>query len=441
MHRTAPNGAHTDRSLERSVARRPGPHGALPRPVQLQLLARRVWRRVPAASAQRGLPAPDLRPTTCSTRPKAAAWPRAIGRGSSSRRTTTTSTAGRKCAWPATGWWRWSSPAQGGQLYELDVRAICHNLLATLTRREEAYHETVRAGESAASGDVASIHDRVVFKQAGPRPAAAIRPLPPQEPRRSFLSARRDARGGRRGHLRGAGRFRRRPVRSQAAPQPGPHAGAAHARRPRRRAARCGSPRASRSKRAARRSRLRTCSKACRPARRSTSASSSTSPACRPAATIATSTTRDGNVARPARHAARSGGRRLRSASPTSGSASTSSCKIDRPSALWTFPIETVSQSEAGFELVHQSVVVQPHWFVEADARRPLERADSPVDRHGGRRSAPPDDGKHRRRRIVAAAVVAFYWALSWADPGPTDFFYILGEILPRIRGRARLIL
>ncbi len=42
--------------------------------------------------------------------------------------------------------------------------------------------------------------------------------------------------------------------------------------------------------------------------------------------------------------------------------------KIDRPSCLWTFPIETVSQSEAGFELVHQSVVVQPHWFVEADA-------------------------------------------------------------------------
>ena len=41
--------------------------------------------------------------------------------------------------------------------------------------------------------------------------------------------------------------------------------------------------------------------------------------------------------------------------------------KIDRPSCLWTFPIETVSQSEAGFELVHQSVVVHPHWFVEAD--------------------------------------------------------------------------
>ncbi len=33
---------------------------------------------------------------------------------------------------------------------------------------------------------------------------------------------------------------------------------------------------------------------------------------------------------------------------------------------LWTYPIETVSQSEGGFELVHQSVVVQPHWYIQA---------------------------------------------------------------------------
>jgi alpha-amylase len=59
------------------------------------------------------------------------------------------------------------SPSHGGHLYELDVRSICHNLLATLTRREESYHQAVRAGESAATSDVASIHDRVVFKQPG----------------------------------------------------------------------------------------------------------------------------------------------------------------------------------------------------------------------------------------------------------------------------------
>ncbi|NBP89217.1 MAG: DUF1926 domain-containing protein, partial [Planctomycetia bacterium] len=30
--------------------------------------------------------------------------------------------------------------------------------------------------------------------------------------------------------------------------------------------------------------------------------------------------------------------------------------------------IESVSQSEGGFELVHQSVVVMPHWIVTPDA-------------------------------------------------------------------------
>ena len=40
---------------------------------------------------------------------------------------------------------------------------------------------------------------------------------------------------------------------------------------------------------------------------------------------------------------------------------------LSRSTGLWAFPIETVSQSEGGFELVHQSVAVMPHWFVEAD--------------------------------------------------------------------------
>jgi alpha-amylase len=59
------------------------------------------------------------------------------------------------------------APKQGGQLYELDVRSICHNLSATLTRRPEIYHQKVLAGPSDAGGDVASIHDLVVFKQDG----------------------------------------------------------------------------------------------------------------------------------------------------------------------------------------------------------------------------------------------------------------------------------
>jgi alpha-amylase len=61
----------------------------------------------------------------------------------------------------------WFAPARGGMLYELDVRAIHHNVLATMDRRPEAYHEKVRQGASHGDSSAASIHDRVVFKQAG----------------------------------------------------------------------------------------------------------------------------------------------------------------------------------------------------------------------------------------------------------------------------------
>lgn len=42
---------------------------------------------------------------------------------------------------------------------------------------------------------------------------------------------------------------------------------------------------------------------------------------------------------------------------------------INQPSQLWAFPIETVSQSEGGFELVHQSVCLMPHWLVRGDSQ------------------------------------------------------------------------
>ncbi|MGQ0636381.1 MAG: alpha-amylase/4-alpha-glucanotransferase domain-containing protein [Planctomycetaceae bacterium] len=60
------------------------------------------------------------------------------------------------------------APARGGHLYELDIRSISHNLLATLNRRPEAYHDKVReAGEKQGQHDVkaVSIHDLVAFKQ------------------------------------------------------------------------------------------------------------------------------------------------------------------------------------------------------------------------------------------------------------------------------------
>ena len=59
------------------------------------------------------------------------------------------------------------SPAEGGQLYELDVRSIAHNLLASLRRRPESYHQKVSSGSSQGGHGTSSIHDRVVFKQEG----------------------------------------------------------------------------------------------------------------------------------------------------------------------------------------------------------------------------------------------------------------------------------
>jgi alpha-amylase len=41
---------------------------------------------------------------------------------------------------------------------------------------------------------------------------------------------------------------------------------------------------------------------------------------------------------------------------------------FDQPANVWTYPVDTVSQSEGGFELVHQSVAVLPHWIVIPDA-------------------------------------------------------------------------
>ena len=44
-----------------------------------------------------------------------------------------------------------------------------------------------------------------------------------------------------------------------------------------------------------------------------------------------------------------------------------------RPADLWTFPVETVSQSESGYECVYQSSVVLPRWVVTADESRRWE--------------------------------------------------------------------
>lgn len=59
------------------------------------------------------------------------------------------------------------SPASGGHLYELDIRAIKHNLLATLNRRPEIYHEAIiQAANGNTQGiNAASIQGEIKCKQ------------------------------------------------------------------------------------------------------------------------------------------------------------------------------------------------------------------------------------------------------------------------------------
>jgi alpha-amylase len=61
-------------------------------------------------------------------------------------------------------------PTGGGQVYELDVRHALTNLLATLERRPEAYHRAIAAAAHGPNGDYhgpASVTNRVILKQEG----------------------------------------------------------------------------------------------------------------------------------------------------------------------------------------------------------------------------------------------------------------------------------
>jgi alpha-amylase len=62
--------------------------------------------------------------------------------------------------------------SHGGSLFEWDVRSASHNLVSVMTRREEAYHATLRAaardnGHTDDTGGAKTIHDVVRVKEGG----------------------------------------------------------------------------------------------------------------------------------------------------------------------------------------------------------------------------------------------------------------------------------
>lgn len=258
------------------------------------------------------------------------------------------------------------APSRGGMLYELDVRSICHNLLATLARRPEAYHQKVLAGASDAEQDVASIHDRVVFKQEG----LDQRLQYDSHLRKSLLDRFYEDEVSLDEVAAGTAtvygdfldgvfetKLRRNPDQIQVQLT---------------RQGFVGETPITMTKGVTLRSGESTLEIAYlleglpqdRPLHFGVELNFAGLPADADDRFF-----QNGAGARLGHLGAQldlHSARRLSLVDEWLGV--DARLEIDRPSGLWTYPIQTVSQSEGGFELVHQSVVVQPHWSVQGDA-------------------------------------------------------------------------
>ena len=256
-----------------------------------------------------------------------------------------------------------AAPGRGGTLYELDVRQIAHNLLATLTRRPEAYHRKVLAGADA-KNDIAGVMDRVIFKQQGldtriqydayPRKSLVDHFYDPQTTLAAIASGEASERGD--FHLRPyEARLRRNPQRMQLQLSCQGSAGGAPVRI------------------------TKTLTLAAGSSNLEIAYLLEDLPRDRPlhfAVEFNFAGLPSGADDRYFYGADRNRlgqlGARLDLADAVELGLVDEWLGIDvnlalsKPAGLWTFPIESVSQSEGGFELVHQSTVVEPHWTVEA---------------------------------------------------------------------------
>jgi alpha-amylase len=259
------------------------------------------------------------------------------------------------------------APSRGGQLYELDVRSICHNLLATLSRRPEAYHRRVLLGPDGAGGSVIDAGSPVKFKQEGLESRIYYDPYS----RKSLLDHFYDddvshdaiARGEamERGDflsLPYEAKVRRNPQRIQVQMTRQGNAWGVPLKITKGVTLDAGS---NVLEIAYLIEQL--------PPDRTFHFSIEFDFAGLPAGA-------DDRFFYTGSHDHRLGqlGHRLNEQDATDIGLVDEWLGIDvnlswsRPAGLWTYPIETVSQSEGGFELVHQSVVVQPHWQIQGDA-------------------------------------------------------------------------
>ncbi len=258
-----------------------------------------------------------------------------------------------------------AAPSRGGMLYELDARSIGHNLLATLTRRPEAYHRKVLAGANG-TNDVAGVSDKVVFKQQGldthlqydafPRKSLLDHFYDPQTALAAVAQGEAVERGDFLARAYEA-RLRRNPNRMQVQLSTGGLAGDVP---------------------------LKISKSVTLEGGSSTLEIAYLLEGLAPGQPLhfavefnfagLPSGADDRYFYAQGRRQLGQLGTRLELADIRELGLVDQWLGIDvnlafsRPTGMWTFPVESVSQSEGGFELVHQSVVVMPHWIIQADA-------------------------------------------------------------------------
>ncbi len=260
----------------------------------------------------------------------------------------------------------WLDPALGGRMYEWDIRAINHNLLATLQRRPEAYHRKVLAGPGAGDGDVASIHDRVVFKQAGLDECVQYDRYARKSLMDHFFDNEATLESVMSGDSQERGDFVELPFEAKL------RRGSDRVQAQMRRDGNAwGIP--------------ITLTKAVTICQESDTMSVAylleNLPPGRPLHFAIEWNFAGLPSGADDRYFSDAAGNRLGQLGNQIDLQNVRSLSLsdrwldvdvelscDRDSGIWAFPISTVSQSEAGFELVHQSVCVMPHWIIQADA-------------------------------------------------------------------------
>ncbi len=260
----------------------------------------------------------------------------------------------------------WVSPGKGGRIYEMDVRDISHNLLATLQRRPESYHRKVLSGPSPDGDDVASIHDRVVFKQADLDQRLHYDKFPRKSLMDHFYDESTTLDAVAKGHAEERGDFVDLPFETKL------RRGAGKVQVQMKRDGNAwGIPvtltKAITLHAGSNQIEITYMLEDLPPGQPLHFAVEFNFAGLPSGADDRYFSDSDGN---------RLGqlGEQLDLQDATGLSLSDRwlgidvSLNIDQPSGIWAFPIETVSQSEGGFELVHQSVCVQPHWLVRGDA-------------------------------------------------------------------------